>query len=54
MSLMQHFPKEIIMKLKALVFAFVAVLFISLSAQAATIGTCCGNPACCDGGSCCN
>jgi hypothetical protein len=38
------------MKLKGLVFAFAAVLFISLSAQAATVLTCCGNPACCDAG----
>jgi hypothetical protein len=41
------------MKLKALVFAFAAALFLSLSAGAATIGTCCGTPACCDGSSCC-
>jgi hypothetical protein len=41
------------MKLKALVFAFAAVLFISLSAQAATVVACCGNPACSDCGSCC-
>lgn len=41
------------MKLKALVFAFAAVLMLSLSAQAATVFTCCGDPACCDGGSCC-
>ena len=41
------------MKLKALVVAFAAILFISLSAQAATAMTCCGNPACCDGSGCC-
>jgi hypothetical protein len=43
------------MKLKAIAFAFAAILFATLSAQAATTFTaaCCGNPACCDGGSCC-
>jgi hypothetical protein len=42
------------MKLKAIAFAFAAILFASLSAQAATtLAPCCGNPACCDGGSCC-
>lgn len=41
------------MKFKALVFAFAAILFASLSAQAATTFTCCDNPACCDGSSCC-
>jgi hypothetical protein len=40
------------MKLKALVFAFAAALLLSLPAGA-TVTTCCGNPACCDGGSCC-
>jgi hypothetical protein len=40
------------MKLKALALAFAAVLIFSLSAQAATVFTCCGNPACCDGGCC--
>lgn len=50
----EPFSKEIIiMKLKALVFAFAAALFLSLSAQAATVATCCGNPACCDGSSSC-
>jgi hypothetical protein len=42
------------MKFKALAFAFAAILFASLSAQAATtIASCGDNPACCDGGSCC-
>lgn len=41
------------MKFKALVFAFAAALLLSLSAQAATVNMCCGNPACCDGSSCC-
>jgi len=41
------------MKLKALVLVFAVVLFISLSAQAATVVACCGNPACCDSGGCC-
>jgi hypothetical protein len=40
------------MKFKALVFAFAAVLMLSLSAQAATVFNCCGNPACCDGVCC--
>jgi hypothetical protein len=45
--------KEIVMKLKALVFAFAAVLFLSLSARAVTVAPCCDSPACCDGSSCC-
>jgi len=36
------------------VFAVVAVLFLSLSAQAATAFNCCDQPACCDASSCCN
>ena len=40
------------MKLKALVFAFAAVVFTSWSAQAASVVACCGNPACCDDGCC--
>ena len=40
------------MKLKALVFAFAAVFFISLSAQAASVAACCDNPTCCDDGCC--
>jgi hypothetical protein len=46
--------KELIfMKAKAFVFAFAAILFVSLAAQAATVVACCGNPACCDSGGCC-
>ena len=41
------------MKAKAFVFAFAAILFVSLAAQAATVVACCGNPACCDSGGCC-
>ncbi len=41
------------MKIRILSFAFAAVMLLSLSASAATVSTCCGEPACCDGG-CCN
>jgi hypothetical protein len=42
------------MKFKALAFAFAAILFASLSAQAATtIASCCSDQVCCDGSSCC-
>ncbi|MBB6142099.1 hypothetical protein HNQ77_000037 [Silvibacterium bohemicum] len=42
------------MKLKALAFAFAAILFASLTAQAATtVASCCGEPDCCTGSSCC-
>lgn len=47
------YSKEIVMKLKVLAFAFAAFLALSLSAQAATVFTCCDNPACCDGSGCC-
>jgi len=42
------------MKFKSFSLAVLAVLFLSLSAQAATAFTCCDKPACCDGSSCCN
>lgn len=42
------------MKFKTFSFAVVALLFLSLSAQAATAFNCCDKPACCDGSSCCN
>lgn len=41
------------MKLKALSLVVAAVFLFSLSAQAATVYTCCDNPACCDGSGCC-
>jgi hypothetical protein len=41
------------MKIKALSLVFAAVMLLSLSASAATVNMCCGNPACCDGGTCC-
>ena len=40
--------------MKIRVLAFAAVMFLSLSASAATLTTCCGEPACCNGGACCN
>ena len=46
--------KEISMKIRVLSLAFAAVLLMSLSASAATHSTCCGDPACCNGGDCCN
>lgn len=45
--------KEIVMKLRILSLVFAAVMFASLSASAATVSSCCGEPACCNGGSCC-
>ena len=42
------------MKIRVLSLAFAAVLLLSLSASAATHSTCCGDPACCNGGDCCN
>lgn len=45
---------DIFMKLKAIAFAFAAILFATLSAHAATtIAPCCDGGICCDGGSCC-
>jgi hypothetical protein len=41
------------MKIKVLSLVFAAVMLLSLSASAATVGTCCGDPTCCDGGACC-
>jgi hypothetical protein len=47
-------PKGDFMKIKALSLVFAAVMLLSLSASAATVNACCGNPACCDGGTCCS
>ncbi|MBB5059542.1 hypothetical protein HDF16_004268 [Granulicella aggregans] len=41
------------MKIKALSLVFAAVMLVSLSASATTLNACCGDPTCCDGGSCC-
>jgi hypothetical protein len=41
------------MKIRVLSLVFAAGMLLSLSASAATINMCCGVPACCDGGSCC-
>ena len=41
------------MKIRTLSLIFSAVVLLSLTASAATSSNCCGDPVCCDSGTCC-
>jgi len=51
--LSRKITKEIVMKIRVLSLVVAAVMFLSLSASAATVLSCCGEASCCDGSSCC-
>ena len=50
---LRKITKEIVMKIRVLSLVVAAVMFLSLSASAATALSCCGEASCCDGSSCC-